>query len=190
MFDLTALGFLIGQAIGRWGNFFNQEAFGGNTNLPWAMTGDVIQAGYNGSGYDPALPVHPTFLYESLWCLLGFVLLHILSKRVIRRFDGMIFCGYLVWYGAGRFLIESLRTDSLMAGTLRTSQLVAIVAVVLGVSLFFILRRYAISLPKTLIVAVADGEEEGENEEESEEEDKSEDTNEDQFEEETDGTVD
>ena len=193
MFDLTALGFLIGQAIGRWGNFFNQEAFGGNTNLPWAMTGDVIQAGYNGSGYDPTLPVHPTFLYESLLCIVGFVLLHILSKRVIRRFDGMIFCGYLVWYGAGRFLIESLRTDSLMAGTMRTSQLVAIIAVALGVSLFFILRRYAISLPKTLIVAVAEGEEEVEDEEDedaSEEEDVSEDGNEDASEEETDGTAD
>ena len=166
MFDLTALGFLIGQGIGRWGNFFNQEAFGGNTDLPWAMTGDVIQAGYNGSGYDPALPVHPTFLYESLWCLLGFVLLHILSKRVIRRFDGMIFCGYMVWYGTGRFLIESLRTDSLMVGILRVSQLIAIVAVVLGIVLFFILRRYSLSLPKTLFIAVKDG---AENTEESEE---------------------
>ena len=159
MFDLTALGFLIGQGIGRWGNFFNQEAFGANTNLPWAMTGNEIQAGLNGSGFDPSLPVHPTFLYESLWCLLGFVLLHILSKRVIRRFDGMIFCGYMVWYGTGRFLIEGLRTDSLMIGDsgMRTSQLVAIVAVLLGIVLFFVLRRYAISLPKTLFVAVKEG---------------------------------
>lgn len=158
MFDLTALGFLIGQSIGRWGNFFNQEAFGGNTDLPWAMTGDVIQAGHNGNGFDPSLPVHPTFLYESLLCLVGFVLLHILSKRIVRRFDGMIFCGYLVWYGTGRFFIEGLRTDSLMIGGMRTSQLVAIVAVLLGVTLFFVLRRYAISLPKTLFVAVKDGE--------------------------------
>ena len=160
MFDLTALGFLIGQSIGRWGNFFNQEAFGGNTNLPWAMTGDEIasQLMPNGAGYDPALPVHPTFLYESLWCILGFILLHILSKRILSRIDGMIFCGYMVWYGAGRFAIESLRTDSLMAGTLRTSQLVAVIAVLLGVVLFFVLRRYAISLPKTLTVAVANAE--------------------------------
>ena len=157
MFDLTALGFLIGQGIGRWGNFFNQEAFGGNTNLPWAMTGDVIQNGHLDLVYDHTLPVHPTFLYESLWCLLGFVLLHILSKRVIRRFDGMIFCGYMVWYGTGRFLIESLRTDSLMVGILRVSQLIAIVAVVLGIVLFFILRRYSLSLPKTLFVAIKEG---------------------------------
>ena len=162
MFDLTALGFLIGQGIGRWGNFFNQEAFGANTNLPWAMTGDVIQSGVNGSGYNPALPVHPTFLYESLWCLLGFVLLHILSKRIARRFDGMIFCGYMVWYGTGRFLIEGLRTDSLMVGILRVSQLIAIVAILLGIILFFILRRYSLSLPKTLFVAIKDGEAETE----------------------------
>ena len=179
MFDLTALGFLIGQSIGRWGNFFNQEAFGGNTNLPWAMTGDVIQSGVNGAGYNPALPVHPTFLYESLWCILGFLLLHILSKKVLSRFDGMIFCGYMVWYGAGRFFIESLRTDSLMAGTLRTSQLVAVIAVMLGVVLFFVLRRYAISLPKTLVAEGA--------EEETDEEEQEENTSDEKNEEESDG---
>lgn len=156
MYDATALGFLIGQSIGRWGNFFNQEAFGGNTDLPWAMTGDVIQKGLNGSGYDTSLPVHPTFLYESLWCILGFVLLHVLSKKMY-KFHGMIFCGYMVWYGAGRFAIESLRTDSLMAGTLRTSQLVAILAILLGAVLFLILRRRTIDLPMTLAVADGDG---------------------------------
>lgn len=188
MFDLTALGFLIGQSIGRWGNFFNQEAFGGNTDLPWAMTGDIIQAGYNGSGYDPTQPVHPTFLYESLWCILGFVLLHILSKRIVRRFDGMIFCGYMVWYGAGRFAIESLRTDSLMAGTMRTSQLVAILAILLGVVLFFVLRRYSLSLPKTLVIAVKD---EGEAQEEiAEEVEIQAETTPDTTEEDTDGTAD
>lgn len=149
MFDLTGLGFLIGQSIGRWGNFFNQEAFGGNTNLPWAMTGDIIAAGYNGSGYDPSLPVHPTFLYESLWCALGFVLLHLLSKRAY-RFKGQIFCGYMVWYGAGRFLIEGLRTDSLMTGTMKTSQLVAVLAVIGGVVLYTILRRQENALPLVL----------------------------------------
>ncbi len=149
MCDLASLGFLIGQAIGRWGNFFNQEAFGGNTDLPWAMTGDIIAAGTHGSGYDTSLPVHPTFLYESLWCILGFVLLHIISKKLY-QFKGQIFCGYLVWYGVGRFFIEGLRTDSLMAGTLRTSQLVAILAVLLGIILFLILRRRAVALPMTL----------------------------------------
>ncbi len=149
MCDLASLGFLIGQAFGRWGNFFNQEAFGGNTTLPWGMTGDVIAAGINGTGYDTALPVHPTFLYESLWCILGFVLLHILSKKAY-QFKGQLFCGYLIWYGVGRFFIESLRTDSLMLGTIRLSQLVAVLAVIGGTILFFTLRRRAMALPMTL----------------------------------------
>lgn len=138
MFDVASLGFLIGQGIGRWGNFFNQEAFGGNTNLPWGMTGDIIRSGQNGSGYVLSQPVHPTFLYESLWCLLGFVLLHILFKKFY-KFHGMLFCGYAIWYGVGRFLIESLRTDSLMSGSLRTSQIVAVIAVVGGSALLTIL---------------------------------------------------
>ena len=149
MFDIASMGFLIGQSIGRWGNFFNQEAFGGNTNLPWAMTGEIIRSGQNGSGYDLTLPVHPTFLYESLWCALGFVLLHLWFKKAY-RFQGQIFCGYIVWYGVGRFCIESLRTDSLMAGSMRTSQLVAVLAVIGGAILFLILRRRALSLPRTL----------------------------------------
>lgn len=142
MFDVASLGFLIGQGIGRWGNFFNQEAFGGNTDLPWGMTGDIIRSGQNGAGYILTQPVHPTFLYESLWCLLGFVLLHILFKKAY-KFNGMLFCGYAVWYGVGRFLIESLRTDSLMTGGLRTSQIVAVVAVAGGAALFgYLYWRY------------------------------------------------
>ena len=140
MFDLASLGFLIGQCIGRWGNFFNQEAFGGNTALPWGMTGDIIASGVNGSGYDITLPVHPTFFYESIWCLLGFILLHILSEKAY-RFQGELFCGYLVWYGVGRFFIEALRTDSLMIGPIRTSQLVAVLAVAGGTAFFFFLRK-------------------------------------------------
>ena len=93
---------------------------------------------------------HPTFLYESLWCILGFVLLHIWSKKAY-RFNGQIFCGYAVWYGVGRFLIESLRTDSLMLGTIRVSQLVAIAAILLGVVMFLVLRRRKEALPKTLV---------------------------------------
>ncbi len=149
MFDIASLGFLIGQACGRWGNFFNQEAFGTNTTLPWGMTGDSIKQGLRGDGFDPSLPVHPTFLYESLWCLIGFILLHILSKKAY-KFKGEIFCGYLVWYGIGRFMIEGLRTDSLMLGTMKVSQLVAVLAVIGGVVLFFILRRRAMSLPAEL----------------------------------------
>ncbi len=149
-FDLASLGFLIGQGVGRWGNFFNQEAFGGNTTLPWGMTGDIIKAGVNGIDYETDLPVHPTFLYESLWCLAGLILLHIISKRAY-KFRGQIFCGYIVWYGIGRFFIESLRTDSLMMGTIRISQFVAIIAVVGGLVLGYILHRRTKALPKSLV---------------------------------------
>ena len=139
--DIVLPNVLIGQAFGRWGNFFNQEAFGGNTTLPWGMTGDMIQSGIHGSGYDLSLPVHPTFFYESLWCIIGFILLHILSKKAY-LFKGMLFSGYLIWYGFGRFLIESLRTDSLMIGNIKTSQLVAIAAIRLGIILWTILSKY------------------------------------------------
>ena len=152
-FDLAALGFLIGQCIGRWGNFFNQEAYGMNTTLPWGMSGSKIAAGYYHNtgltGFDPSLPVHPTFLYESLWCLLGFILLHMLSKKAY-KFKGEIFSLYLVWYGAGRFFIEGLRTDSLYIGTMRVSQLVAVLTVLGGLVLFLILRARSRELPAVL----------------------------------------
>jgi len=149
MFDITALGFLIGQGIGRWGNFFNQEAFGANTDLPWGMTGNLIQYGHADLVYDHALPVHPTFLYESLWCLLGFILLHVLSKKCY-KFKGQIFCGYAIWYGTGRFLIEGLRTDSLMVGPFRVSQLVALAAIAAGATLYALLWR--LSRTKTYLM--------------------------------------
>lgn len=127
--DLAAMGFLIGQGIGRWGNFVNGEAFGCNTTLPWGMTGDRI-VGYlvssphvTGANIDPYGLVHPCFLYESLWCLVGFGLLFWYSFH--RRFDGEVFILYLGWYGLGRVMIEGLRTDSLMLGNLRVSQLLA-----------------------------------------------------------------
>ena len=104
------------------------------------MSGDIITAGYHGTGYDTALPVHPTFLYESLWCLLGFVLLHIISVKAY-AFSGKIFCLYIMWYGTGRFFIEGLRTDSLMLGTMRVSQLVAVIAVVGSIVLYFVLKN-------------------------------------------------
>lgn len=150
MFDIASLGFLIGQSIGRWGNFVNQEAFGGNTNLPWAMTGDIIKQGVVGGGYDPDLPVHPTFLYESLWCLVGLVLLHMVSKKAY-RFKGQIFAMYIGWYGLGRFWIEGLRTDSLMLGTMKVSQLVAIVGIIGGIVLLAVFKSWAARLPKELV---------------------------------------
>ena len=128
VFDLASLGFLIGQAIGRWGNFFNREAYGAATNLPWRM---VINE--TGTGY------HPCFLYEALWCLLGFVLLHIYSKRR-RKFNGEIFLMYVMWYGFGRFFIEGLRTDSLYLGTMKVSQVVAILSFVTALVLIIVRR--------------------------------------------------
>lgn len=128
MADLASLGFLIGQTIGRWGNFINQEAFGAQCADDWlfGMTSvDIIARDHLEAG---AL-VHPCFLYESVWCLVGFIALHFYSKK-LRTFDGEIMLMYLAWYGLGRAWIEGLRTDSLMAGELRISQVVAAVCFV------------------------------------------------------------
>lgn len=115
--DLGGLGLLIGQGIGRWGNFVNREAHGG-------VTGSWLRMGLVEGGQ--VVYYHPTFLYESVWNLLGFVLLHFFSKKH-RRYDGEIFTMYVAWYGLGRAWIEGLRTDSLyLFGTgLRVSQLLA-----------------------------------------------------------------
>ena len=146
------MGFLIGQGCGRWGNFFNQEAFGCNTTLPWGMFSEATEEYLMGSTVtvpkgvtiDPTMPVHPTFLYESIWCFVGLALLAAYIKK--RKFNGDIALRYLVWYGAGRFWIEALRTDSLLLVPslgLRASQLVAAAAVVGGVALeIFLTRKY------------------------------------------------
>lgn len=125
-FDLLAPAVQMAQAIGRWGNFCNAEAYGGATTLPWRMR---IVNDYHPMGIE----VHPTFLYESLWNVLGFTLLCLYTKK--KKFDGEIFFLYLGWYGLGRMFIEGLRTDSLYLGGLRVSQWLAgaclIVAVVM-----------------------------------------------------------
>ncbi len=144
MLDLVGTGFLLGQGIGRWGNFTNQEAFGSNTDSVFGMTGGKIQywiyenytaVGDTSVSYE--YPVHPCFLYESVWCLLGFVLL-LLTLKKWRKFDGQVFLMYVGWYGLGRFFIEGLRTDSLMMGTLRVSQMVAAVCVIAAVLMLII----------------------------------------------------
>lgn len=141
MYDLVALGFLIGQCIGRWGNFMNHEAFGSNTDSIFGMTSGKIRSWIAANYLDGSVvadqPVHPCFFYESMWCLLGFVLLHLLSKK-LRKFDGQIFLMYVIWYGCGRFFIESLRTDSLYAGTLKISQVVAVISVTAALVLLMI----------------------------------------------------
>lgn len=117
--DMAVLGLLIGQCIGRWGNFVNAEAYGGVTELPWRM---VIDGG---------TPAHPTFLYESLWNFIGFIALHFYSKK--RRFAGELALLYAAWYGLGRAWIEGLRTDSLYIGSLRVSQVLAAVSCIVAV---------------------------------------------------------
>ena len=127
MADYIAPGVMIGQMIGRWGNFVNGEAHGTVTSLPWRM--GVITT------YSTEIPAvsaftcyHPTFLYESLWNLIGFILINIFYKK--HRFNGEVFLWYVAWYGFGRGFIELLRTDSLMIGSLRVSALVGFVSFV------------------------------------------------------------
>ena len=116
LLDMVSIGFLIGQSIGRWGNFFNREAFG-------AETESFLRMGLMNKYSGEITYYHPTFLYESLWNAAGFVLLHILSGK--RKYDGQIALMYVAWYGLGRAFIEGLRTDSLYWGPFRVSQLLA-----------------------------------------------------------------
>ena len=134
--DLASLGFLIGQCIGRWGNFVNQEAFGGATSLPWGMQSGATEL------VVPNSPVHPCFLYESLWCLLGFLLLHTFTRK-FRKYDGQTFLLYLLWYGVGRFFIEGLRQDSLLTPFLglRVSQVVAAATVIISLVLLLVFSK-------------------------------------------------
>jgi len=174
--DLVALGFLIGQCIGRWGNFFNREAFGAETDSFLKM--GLFNTATNRWEYH-----HPTFLYESLWNLAGFVMLHFASKK--RKYDGQIALYYVAWYGLGRAIIEGLRTDSLYWGDYRVSQVLAALSCFAAVAALIILsfREHA---PEKLFVnqvaaeaearAAALEEEDDEISEETEEEETSEET--------------
>ncbi len=133
--DLVALGFLIGQAMGRWGNFFNREAFG-------AATDGFFRMGLFNKYTQSWEYYHPTFLYESLWNVAGFVVLHFLSKK--RQYDGQIALGYAAWYGLGRTFIEGLRVDSLYWGPFRVSQVLAAVSCFAAVAalMFFAFKKH------------------------------------------------
>ena len=134
--DIMALGLLIGQLIGRWGNFFNREAYGAES-----FSNFFLRMGIEGA--DGVVHYwHPTFLYESVWNLVGLVLLHFLSKK--RTYDGQTFLQYVAWYGLGRVWIEGLRTDSLYIGStdLRVSQLLAGVSFVAAVGVMLYIRLY------------------------------------------------
>lgn len=165
LLDLGALGLLIGQGIGRWGNFFNQEAFGTNTNTAlfrmWSpkiketlvITSQTLAQ--KGIDVDPNMPVHPTFLYESVWCLLSFLILHLVVTR-FRMFKGEVFMLYGVLYGVERMIVEGMRTDSLYVGntTIRVSQLLSAIIVVVALSFFvyFFARCKKNNLPQALVL--------------------------------------
>ncbi len=151
LLDIAAMSFLIGQGIGRWGNFANQEAFGSNTDMPWGMWSEKIGLTIireqetlieKGMDVNPSLPVHPTFLYESIWCITGFFVLYVITKK-FRRFSGQTFLCYGIWYGTGRTIIEGFRTDSLYIGstTIRVSQLLSAAIVIASLMLLIILLK-------------------------------------------------
>lgn len=153
LLDVGALGLLIGQGIGRWGNFFNQEAFGANTDTAlfrmWStkirdeLAANQYELLQKGMEVNPAEAVHPTFLYESVWCLGLFLILHFLVKKR-RKFKGEIFLLYGIGYGLERMVVEGLRTDSLYIGstTIRVSQLLsAVIIVVFAVWLIIMLQK-------------------------------------------------
>lgn len=153
--DITVYGLLIGQMIGRWGNFVNVEAYGGITDLPWRMCSESIADELWRDGLlesnlayksilNGTLGVHPTFLYESLWNLLGFIILLILMKKG-RKFNGQMFLSYVIWYGLGRSAIEGLRTDSLyFFGTaIRSSQMLGLVSAAAAIGIYVYRRRTA-----------------------------------------------
>lgn len=151
IYDMVAPGMMFAQAIGRWGNFVNGEAYGSNTmfeffgkqftgfdagKLPWAMHIDEIRDGVAVSSVD----CQPTFLYESLWNVLGFILINAFYKK--KKFDGQVFFAYLAWYGFGRMFIEGMRTDSLYVGPIKISQLLGLVFFIAGTVLFFAGKKF------------------------------------------------
>lgn len=150
LLDVAAIGFLIGQGIGRWGNFFNQEAYGTATNLPWGM----VSEGTNN------IAVHPCFLYESLWCLLGVLILHLFSHSKLRKYHGQMALIYLVWYGTERAVVEALRTDSLYIPNtkIRVSQVLSILIAIIGLISLIVLyiKKYKNLKPYIESVKTAD----------------------------------
>jgi phosphatidylglycerol---prolipoprotein diacylglyceryl transferase len=148
MMDVMAPSFILGQAIGRWGNFFNSEAFGRPTELPWKL---YIPASMRPIEYASFEYFHPTFLYESLWNLMVFgVLIFLFFKGLQGKINlkpGALILTYFACYSAGRFWIEGLRTDSLMLGFLRIAQVISLAGVLLGIVGLLWLYRFDRSLP-------------------------------------------
>ena len=139
MLDMIVVGLIIGQAIGRWGNFFNGEAHGTITTLDFLTSLHLPQFIIDGMKIH-GIYYHPTFLYESLWCLLGFIIMIIFRRRYYRKI-GQTTGFYMIWYGIGRFFIEGIRTDSLMLGSLRIAQIVSILLIITGAILIILKSR-------------------------------------------------
>ena len=139
LLDIVVVGLIIGQAIGRWGNFFNQEAYGAITTLEnlqkLGIPDFIIDGMYIGGAYR-----QPAFLYESIWCLAGFIALLIVRHyRYLKT--GQLTGVYLIWYSVGRFFIEGMRTDSLMLGSLKMAQVISIVGIIIGVMMLILCRK-------------------------------------------------
>ncbi len=162
--EVVVPGFLLAQAFGRWGNFFNQEAHGGvvpgatldlkrdflsNTlHLPQFIVDQMYLYGPNGLNY-----YHPTFFYEMTWNLLGFLIMYFVLRKIKKYWVGECLSFYLVWYSVGRFFIEGMRTDSLMLGSFRVAQLISIVLAIVGI-IWFAYRRYKRIFPVSYIEEV------------------------------------
>ena len=142
MFDLAAVGFILAQGVGRWGNFVNQEAYGIPTGSDWW--------GMSGSRIGDEL-VHPCFLYESVWCIAGFFVLHYIIRH--RKFKGQTFLGYCIWYGFMRGFLELLRTDSLMLGNIRVSSILSFTICIAGViTMAVLLNRQNVKAKETAYI--------------------------------------
>lgn len=136
MTDMIVVGVLIGQSIGRWGNFFNGEAHGGMTTLKFLNSLHLPKFIIDGMQIN-GIYYHPTFLYESIWCLLGFIIILIFRRRYYRKI-GQTTAFYMIWYGIERFLIEIMRTDSLMLGNFKIAQIVSLILVIVGIILMIV----------------------------------------------------
>ncbi len=166
LLDMVGMSLLIGQGIGRWSNYANQEAFGGFTNSNWGMMSDKVASyiashpssfGLEGIENIPEyiaennLYVHPTFFYESVWCILGFFVLYIIMKK-FRKFSGQLFLCYGTWYGFERMIVEGMRTDSLYVGStdLRVSQLISMILMIVCLSALILLTVKYTKHPKPI----------------------------------------
>ncbi len=151
LLDILSLPLLLGQAIGRWGNFFNQEAYGNIVTLEYLkslhLPDFIIKGMYIEGSYRT-----PTFLYESLWCLVGVIIL-IFIRKSRKQHEGKQISFYLLWYGIGRFFIEGLRSDSLYLGEYRISQIVSLILIVIGLlgNIIIYLKNHKITKQKTVI---------------------------------------